>query len=195
MMERWMEQVEQKRKRGNQILFDRNSVLLQPLIDLLCIQNRRVIVSWCLDCMETILAEIRCIDPRETRAEEAVRQCQLWSAGTIRMPQAKKAILAAHAIAKDSDDPVLTAYAHAIGQGCASVHCETHALGMVIYDLTALVRRYGLNQRVIIERARWYEEKLNEWQDEEKLIGRKWAAFLMKEHPNKEARRKIDKAR
>ena len=39
--ERWLIQVEEKMKRGNQILFDRNSVLLQPLIDLLCVQNRR----------------------------------------------------------------------------------------------------------------------------------------------------------
>ena len=35
MTERWLIQVEEKMKRGNQILFDRNSVLLQPLIDLL----------------------------------------------------------------------------------------------------------------------------------------------------------------
>lgn len=195
MTERWMEQVEQKRKRGNQILFDRSSVLLQPLIDLICVQNHRAIVLWCLDCMKTILAEIQHIDPMETRAKEAVCQCQLWSAGEIRMPQAKKAILAAHAIAKESDDPVLAAYAHAIGQGCASVHCETHAIGMVFYDLTAMIRRYGLDQRVITERVRWYEEKLNEWQDREKRISRKWAAFLMKERPNKEARRKIEKAR
>ena len=91
MTERWMEQVEQKRKRGNQILFDRSSVLLQPLIDLICVQNHRAIVLWCLDCMETILAEIQHIDPMETRAKEAICQCQLWSAGEIRMPQAKKA--------------------------------------------------------------------------------------------------------
>lgn len=125
------------------------------------------------------MAEIQHIDPMETRAKEAVCQCQLWSAGEIRMPQAKKAILAAHAI----------------GQGCASVHCETHAIGMVFYDLTAMIRRYGLDQRVITERVRWYEENLNEWQDREKRISRKWAAFLMKERPNKEARRKIEKAR
>ena len=66
---------------------------------------------------------------------------------------------------------------------------------MVFYDLTAMIRRYGLDQRVIAERVRWYEEKLNEWQDREKRISRKWAAFLMKERPNKEARRKIEKAR
>ena len=74
--ERWLIQVEEKMKRGNQILFDRNSVLLQPLIDLLCVQNRRAVVLWCLDGMEEILERIRLIDPTETRAEEAV--------GTIR---------------------------------------------------------------------------------------------------------------
>ena len=82
--ERWLIQVEEKMKRGNQILFDRNSVLLQPLIDLLCVQNRRAVVLWCLDGMEEILERIRLIDPTETRAEEAVRQCRLWAAGEIR---------------------------------------------------------------------------------------------------------------
>ena len=81
MTERWLIQVEEKMKRGNQILFDRNSVLLQPLIDLLCVQNRRAVVLWCLDGMEEILERIRLIDPAETRAEEAVRQCRLWAAG------------------------------------------------------------------------------------------------------------------
>lgn len=190
--ERWLIQVEEKMKRGNQILFDRNSVLLQPLIDLLCVQNRRAVVLWCLDGMEEILERIRLIDPTETRAEEAVRQCRLWAAGEIRMPQAKKAILAAHAIAKESDDPVLGAYAHAIGQGCGSVHCETHAIGMVIYALTALVRAHGLAscQEVIEARVREEEERLSVWQLREKQEKWTWAPFLMKERPNKELERK-----
>lgn len=176
--ERWLIQVEEKMKRGNQILFDRNSVLLQPLIDLLCVQNRRAVVLWCLDGMEEILERIRLIDPTETRAEEAVRQCRLWAAGEIRMPQAKKAILAAHAIAKESDDPVLGAYAHAIG--------------MVIYALTALVRAHGLAscQEVIEARVREEEERLRVWQLREKQEKWTWAPFLMKERPNKELERK-----
>ena len=190
--ERWLIQVEEKLTRGNQIVFDRPSVLLQPLIDLLCVQNRRAVVLWCLDGMEEILERIRFIDPTETRAEEAVRQCRLWAAGEIRMPQAKKAILAAHAIAKESDDPVLGAYAHAIGQGCGSVHCETHAIGMVIYALTALVRAHGLDscQKVIEARVREEEERLRVWQLREKQEKWTWAPFLMKERPNKELERK-----
>ena len=138
------------------------------------------------------MERIRLIDPTETRAEEAVRQCRLWAAGEIRMPQAKKAILAAHAIAKESDDPVLGAYAHAIGQGCGSVHCETHAIGMVIYALTALVRAHGLAscQEVVEARVREEEERLRVWQLREKQEKWTWAPFLMKERPNKELERK-----
>ena len=47
MTERWMEQVEQKRTWQSD-LFDRSSVLLQPLIDLICVQNsscHRIMVS------------------------------------------------------------------------------------------------------------------------------------------------------
>lgn len=81
MTERWMEQVEQKRKRGNQILFDRSSVLLQPLIDLICVQNHRAIVLWCLDCMETILAEIQHIDPMDTRERSGMPMSAVVSRG------------------------------------------------------------------------------------------------------------------
>ena len=65
---------------------------------------------------------------------------------------------------------MLGAYAHAIGQGCGSVHCETHAIGMVIYALTALVRAHGLAscQEVIEARVREEEERLRVWQLREK---------------------------
>lgn len=56
------------------------------------------------------------------------------------MPAARRAILAAHAAAKETADPVSIALCHAIGQACGTVHVETHAIGLAMYELTALVR-------------------------------------------------------
>lgn len=48
----WMEQVKAKQVRRNQILFDRNSVLLLPLRHQIAKQSHIVIVAWCLSCLE-----------------------------------------------------------------------------------------------------------------------------------------------
>lgn len=72
------------------------------------------------------------------------------------------------------------------------MHCETHAIGMVIYALTALVRAHGLAscQEVVEARVREEEERLRVWQLREKQEKWTWAPFLMKERPNKELERK-----
>ena len=54
----WMEQVKAKQMRRNQILFDRNSVLLLPLRHQIAKQSHIVIVAWCLSCLETLVQEL-----------------------------------------------------------------------------------------------------------------------------------------
>ena len=54
------------------------------------------------------------------------------------MPVAKRAILDVHAMAKLMDDPVDAALCHAVGQGCSCVHTPKHALGLPVYELTAV---------------------------------------------------------
>ena len=105
------------------------------------------------------------------------------------MPQAKAAILSVHAIAKEQQDPVICALAHAIGQGLGSIHVETHAIGMVLYDLSAQVYALGIEhcREGVEQRLHWYEERLTYWSGQEGLRTQPWAAFLQKERPNKEA--------
>ena len=55
------------------------------------------------------------------------------------MPSARPAILAVHAMAKQLQDPGDAALCHGVGQGCSTVHTPRHAMGLPIYELTALV--------------------------------------------------------
>ena len=50
------------------------------------------------------------------------------------MPQAKAAILACHALAREWDSPEDIALCHAVGQGCSVVHTAGHAMGYPIYE-------------------------------------------------------------
>ena len=100
----WYEQMIEKYRRHNQILFDRKSSLLYPLREQIAEQKHFVVVSWCFACMEPILKELEILMPKEKRAQICVEECRRWAKGEIKMPQAKKAILEVHAAAKETDD-------------------------------------------------------------------------------------------
>ena len=173
----WYEQVKAKQKRRNEILFDRKNELLQPLRLLIAQQNHIVIVAWCLDCLQSIAASLTEKWGEDARISNVLSLSQQWARGEIKMPKAKAAILAVHAIAKETKDPIVIAYAHAIGQGCGSIHTEARAIGMVTYDLTAMVHQYGIEncQTVIEKRVEWYMQRLYDISMQKDLLKQPWA--------------------
>jgi len=128
-----------KLKKGNKILFSRDSRCLQNLIRLIELQKHRTIVMWAFECAQIPLELFEEKYPAESRPGIALEICKAWAKGEVKMPVAKKAILDAHATAKDINDDVYIALCHAIGHAGATVHVETHALGLVFYELTAIV--------------------------------------------------------
>ena len=109
--------------------------------------------------------------------------------GEIKMPTAKRAILDSHAVAKIIDNNEYGALCHAIGHAGATVHVETHALRLPIYELTALVLKYGINnfQKPVGEKITYYINQLLYWQKNTDKLGMNWADFLLDDtRPNKE---------
>ena len=96
------------------------------------------------------------------------------------MPVAKQAILASHAVAKEINDDEYGALCHAIGHAGATVHVGTHAIGLPLYELTALVLRCGkVNYaRLVNEKIHDYSARLEYWQEHASLQNFKWAGFL-----------------
>lgn len=181
--------VEQKLKKKNTVLFSRESECLQELRGLIERQKHRALVLWALDCAQIPLAQFEEAYPDERRPRTALELCEAWSRGKIKMPAAKRAILDAHAVAKEIDDRVCGALCHAIGHAGATVHVETHALGLPFYELTALVLKFGTGgyRKPVCEKIDYYCQRLLYWQETTDTLGLEWAAFLMDDNrPNKE---------
>ena len=109
--------------------------------------------------------------------------------GEIKMPKAKRAILDSHAVAKEIDDSEYGALCHAIGHAGASVHVETHALGLPIYELTAIVLKYGKDNfpKPVSEKINYYYNRLQYWQENTDKFRLEWSDFLLYDNnPNKE---------
>ncbi len=178
----WLEEVQQKAKRKNQILFSKDCPLFDQLNLLLEQQNHRAVVLWALELAEEAVICLKERYPDDFRPEDALNVTRLWAAGKVKMPVAKKEILRCHGMAKELSSPEDIALCHAIGQACGTVHTVGHALGFPIYELTAIVRRMGLEncRNAVEERCRYYVQRLVYWQQQEPSVTQEWAKFLAK---------------
>lgn len=183
-----LEEIRAKLRRGNQILFTRDSECLQPLLSLIRRQSHKALVLWALEGCLSPLSLLFERMPGETRPRQALHAAHRWAQGALTMPAARHAILDAHAAAKDTCDPVAVALCHAVGQACAAVHTETHAIGLAMYELTALVRLYGLDGCAVplSQKLETYAQRLMHWQTDAERHPGPWAAFLLRSAPNKE---------
>ncbi|WP_313529169.1 putative immunity protein [Anaerotignum sp.] len=176
--------VEKKIKKKNKILFTRDSQCLKGLRALICEQEHLTLVLWALDCLQIPLAELVAKYPQEVDLQQAYDLSLAWAHGEIKMPVAKRAILNCHAVAKRIQDDGDIALCHAIGQGCSTVHVETHALGLVVYELTAIVIccGYGNYEEGVLAKIEFYREKLQWWQDNVSKYREteSWASFLIR---------------
>lgn len=185
----YLEDVKEKLKRKNKILFSRDSLCLQNLLIELRKQDRKVIILWALECAENISKELTKKYPNDSRFENAINLSKEWAHGKIKMPLAKKAILQAHAVAKEISNPVDIALCHALGQGCSAVHVETHAIGLPMYELTAIVLENGIEncEEKIEEKINEYIKSLKHCSEKLETENLNWASFLMKKQSkNKE---------
>lgn len=175
--------VEIKIKKRNKILFSRDSHCLQELIRFMQLQNHRTLVMWVLDCAKLPLQQFESKYFHEHRPGLCLEACESWARGKIKMPEAKRAILGSHKVAKEIDDAGYGALCHAIGHAGATVHVKTHALGLPIYELTSLVLKYGQDDFPIhiSEKINYYHSRLQRWQDNIDKYEFKWADFLLKD--------------
>ncbi|MDN5300017.1 MAG: hypothetical protein PWP51_2570 [Clostridiales bacterium] len=172
-----------KYKKKNKMLFSRDSQCLQTLVALIQLQNHRVLVMWALDCAKQTLETFETKYPDEKRPRICLTLCESWAKGEIKMPIAKRAILDSHAVAKELNDRAYESMCHAIGHAGTTVHVETHALGLPIYELTAFVFKYGIDnfQKPVTDKINYYYDRLLYWQDNTDDLDINWAEFLSNE--------------
>lgn len=179
----WLSEVESKMKRKNQILFTQNSDFLADLTVLIQQQNHRTLVLWAFEFADEMVTFMLEKYPNEHRLESALFLSKEWAAGKVKMPMAKRAILNAHAAAKEMSIPEDIALCHSVGQACSVVHTRRHAMGFPIYELTSLVREYGFPEckTIVEERKQQYIDRLLFWQEQTKEDFYQWADFLRKD--------------
>ena len=166
----WLADVKAKAKRKNQILFSKDSLLLDNLRHLIGQANRRALILWVLELAKETTRELAGKYPEDPRPREAMAASRAWASGEIKMPIAKQAILNCHAMAKELADPADIARCHAGGQACSVVHTAGHALGYPMYALTAIILEQGLDdcRGAVEHRVRYYEQQLHYWAEHEK---------------------------
>ena len=178
----WLAEVSAKAKRHNQILFSKDSLLLDNLRHLIDQANRRALTLWALELAEETVLQLTERYPEDPRPWETIAASRAWATGEIKMPLAKRAILNCHAKAKELTDPADIARCHAVGQACSVVHTAGHALGYPMYELTAIVLEQGLDncRDAVEQRVMYYEQRLRYWTEYEKTCQQNWAGFLKK---------------
>ena len=118
----WIDEVRQRQKRKNQILFGKDSECLQGFITLLRGQDHRTIALWAFEFANESIARLEEKYPDENRPGEALEAAWDWATGKIKMRCAQRKILDCHAFAKEIDNKEDIAICHAIGQACSVVH-------------------------------------------------------------------------
>lgn len=163
-------------ERGNHVLFSKTSTCLERLSQMLGEVDHRTTILWALSFVPDIVQQLEVKHPGEMRPSLALSSAWAWARGEIRMREAQGRILDCHALAKELDDPVDVALCHAIGQACSVVHTAGHALGLPMYELTAIVLSSGLD--AVGARIEEYGNRLEWWSTHTDTYKGPWASFL-----------------
>ena len=176
----WMEILTKRVNVKRQILFQKDDEFIQELLLLINQQSRQTVILWALDLAEETVCLLERKYPADIRARQALEMTKLWACGEIKMPAAKKAILACHAAAKELSSLEDIAHHHAVGQACGTVHANGHAIGYPMYDLTSIIRKYGIEncKEPIENREAYYIDKLLYWKEHPMEFHGSWASFL-----------------
>lgn len=93
-------------------------------------------MQWAYACAEHVLPLFgEKIDPRLTHALEVAKA---WTHGEASVGEARKAAVAAHAVARENTNPAAVAVARAVGHAVATAHMADHSLGPAWYGLRAV---------------------------------------------------------
>lgn len=120
------------------------------LMRLIETQSKTTIANWCIQYTEEhILPIYEKTYSDDTRPRAALTAARDWLAGKIKLPEAKKYILAAHAAAREAEDnPAAQAAARSAGQAAATIHMATHSLGIAFYGAAAIAYdRVGIEEK------------------------------------------------
>jgi hypothetical protein len=117
-------------------------------------EQYRQLIKWSCDCAEHVLPFFG--EEIDERLKHALLIAKEWANGKAKVGDAMKASVGAHAVARESLNPVSIAVARAVGHAVATAHMADHSLGGALYALKALK---NAGKSVEAER-KWQNEQL-----------------------------------
>ncbi|MDO8733932.1 MAG: hypothetical protein Q7K21_02085 [Elusimicrobiota bacterium] len=112
------------------------------------------LIKWACDCAEHVLHLFgKKIDERLINA---LNVAKAWTQGKTSVGNARKASVGAHAVARESSNPIAIAVARAVGHAVATAHMADHSLGAALYALKT-VKHAG---KSIDAERKWQNEQL-----------------------------------
>ena len=112
------------------------------------------LMRWARECSEHLLSLIE--ENIDQRLMNALSVAKEWEKEKVTVGEARNASVSAHALARESSNPIIIAVARSIGHAVATAHMADHSLGAALYALKA-VKNAG--QSVDAER-KWQNERL-----------------------------------
>jgi len=100
-------------------------------------QNQRLLTLWAADCAKHVLLYFEKEYPRDDRPRKAIEAARAWAHGEMTVGAARTAALAAHAAARNANDPKARAAARAAGHAVATAHVAGHAPHAANYAINA----------------------------------------------------------
>ena len=112
------------------------------------------LITWACDCAENVLHLFG--ERIDERLKEALNVANEWKQGNASVGDARKASLAAIAVANGSSNATAIAVARSVGHAVAAAHMADHSLGAALYALKAVK---NANESMDEER-KWQNEQL-----------------------------------
>jgi hypothetical protein len=122
---------------------------------LLTKEQHRILIKWARKCSEHVLPILG--NNIDKRLISALDIAQEWTEDRATVSDARKVSVDAHAVARQSLDPVAKAIARSIGHAVATAHMADHSIGAALYAQKAV--KY-LGKSVEAER-KWQIEQLS----------------------------------
>jgi len=133
-------------------------------------EQHRQLMRWACDCAGHVLPLLG--DTVDVRLGNALEVAKAWRQGNASVGDARKAAVAAHAVARASSNPTAVAVARSVGHAVATAHMADHALGAAWYALKAAKSAGGSAET---ERT---------WQDDQLPSGIKELVLTARTHTN-----------
>ena len=122
------------------MLSDWEAPYIKSIVKLMETQSKATLALWAVDYAEQVMLPLWSqLEQADTRPQKALNAAREWLSGTVKLPQAKTAILACHAAAREAEgNPIAQAAARAIGQSTSTIHSASHGIGLALYGALAV---------------------------------------------------------